>query len=130
MHPIAIILLIILVLIAAFLIYNAVSDYLYLNNIIVPNLPKLQLTPEAKQAFIDYINKYPLSREHEQKCSGISDITKVPEQYFKIELKESDHRDVARLLEQNGWLMNEAMMKLWIQENYNENYIKKKQRCD
>lgn len=130
MHLLAVILLIIFVLIIAFLVTSAYLDRTYLNNVIIPNLPRLEITPEAKKLFTEYISNYSLSREHEQKCSGIPDITLEPEKYFKIELKEKDHRDIVYLLEQNNWLMNEAIMKLWIQENYRENYIRKKTQCN
>lgn len=130
MHWLAILLLIILMLIVAMLMYNAYTNYKYLNNIIIPNLPKLQITPEAKQIFTEYINTHDVARQHEQQCSKIADITIEPEKYFRIELRERDHRDVVYLLEQNNWVMNEAMMRLWRQENYRENYIKKKVQCD
>lgn len=90
----------------------------------------LHITPKAKELFIDYINSHRRAKAHEIRCSKIKNITCNIEKYFTIELKEKDHADVVRLIINNDGIMNKRIMERWIQENYYENYIQRKQECD
>ena len=84
----------------------------------------------AKNEFINYINSHRKAKKHEIKCSGIADIITNIDDYFKIELKENDHKDVLRMIKKNRGIMSKEIMKRWIEENYYENYIEKKKGCN
>jgi hypothetical protein len=90
---------------------------------------KITITNESKQLFLEYINSHPEAAEHEKHCSGINDLSKVDE-YFAIELLEEDHRDVLEAIRKNNNVFSTPLMKRWIAENYQENYVERKAECD
>ena len=79
---------------------------------------------EAKQAFINYINTHSKAKDYETKCSKIDNITENIEEYFKIKLKEEEYIDVINMINNDIGIFSESIMKQWIRENYNQNYIK------
>jgi hypothetical protein len=85
---------------------------------------------EAKRAFINYINTHSKAKKHETKCSKIDNITENIEEYFKIKLKEEEYIDVINMINKDIGIFSESIMKQWIRENYNENYIKNKTKCN
>ena len=85
---------------------------------------------EAKKVFINYINTHSKAKEHETKCSKIDNITENIEEYFKIKLKDGEYIEVVEMININKGIFSESIMKQWIRENYNKNYIRNKTRCD
>jgi hypothetical protein len=79
---------------------------------------------EAKRAFINYINTHSKAKERETKCSKIDNITENIEEYFKFKLKDDYYVDVLEMINKNKGIFSESIMKQWIRENYNKNYIK------
>jgi len=90
----------------------------------------IRITPGAKEEFISYINSHIKAKKHEIKCSKISNITENIDEYFQIELKEKDHKDIVQMIKKNKNVFSKPIMKKWIIENYNENYIEKNKSCD
>ena len=94
-----------------------------------PDLSGLKITDEAQTLFSTYIKKHEIAAEHERRCSGIQDLSRIKD-YFQIELLEEDHRDVLGMIQKNNMVFNDKMMQRWIEENYRENYIEKKTTCE
>ena len=88
------------------------------------------ITPHAKSLFIDYIKNHIIAKKHETKCSKINNIINDIDSYFDFELKEKDHKDIVAMIIKNKGVMSANIMRRWISENYNENYIKKTIDCD
>lgn len=85
---------------------------------------------EAKRVFINYINTHSKAKKRETKCSKIDNITENIEEYFKIQLKLGEYRNVVEIINNKKGIFSENIMKQWIRENYIKNYIKKKTGCD
>lgn len=92
----------------------------------------LKITPKAKAEFVDYMTKHHKARRYETKCSGVDDIRDNIEAYFRIELREPEHHDVLMMIHRNGGTFTVWAMRRWIEENYHEIYVERKDlnKCD
>lgn len=116
MHWLAILLLIILVLIAAILIYQTIRRRLFTSQMSGVNLAKIQLTAEAMQRFNQFVAEHPDIANYEAREVGLVSLLSDPPGYFATEFVEPEHETTAKLTMDNSWLINEAIMRLWIQE--------------
>jgi hypothetical protein len=89
----------------------------------------IHITPDAVDLFNSYISKFPLAKQREEKCSGISDIINNIYKFFEYELREKEHSDIARMVKSNDHVINKSIMKKWAQESWFEAYIIDRQEC-
>jgi hypothetical protein len=110
------VILIIIIIIAILLkLYNSKSFY---------------ITNDAKALFAAYIQTHELAKNKETKCSGINNIIDNIDDYFKIELKEEDHKDIADDIIRDRGLFDADKMQRWINENYHEVYELGEVECE
>ena len=81
------------------------------------------ITNAAKKEFKLYINLNKKNNIHESKSSNVSNIIKNIYKYFEIELKESNHTNIVKLLVNNNNIMTKEIMLLWILEEKAELYV-------
>jgi hypothetical protein len=116
MHWLAIVLLVILVVIVAFLLYGAISRKLFMMSISAADLAKIQLTGDAEREFNNFVIEHADLAAHEARKTGVESIQTNPAKYFATELVEPEHQETADLTRKNNWVINEAIMRLWMQE--------------
>lgn len=82
----------------------------------------IRVTPSAIIIFREYLDKHPLARTVESRCSKIPDIGLLPDRYFAVELQEPEHRLVLAMVARRKGKMGVAAMRLWCAQNWIEIY--------
>lgn len=75
------------------------------------------LTPEARTDLINYFVSFPPAWEHETHSSGVKFIGDRAEKFFAVELTESEHADIAQMVQANKGIVTPSIVQAWIKEN-------------